>query len=248
MKLINVVKNWLRPEAEAPSATLSRNALYNQWTREIIQRVVKPGLTSVDVGVHRGAVLKMILAAAPDAPVYGFEPIPDSFAFLQTRFVLPNVRLFNVALSDHEGEATFNYVVTNPGYSGLKKRAYDRPDEQDRQLQVRTGRMDDLVPADANVAFVKIDVEGAEYAVLCGGHETLRRNRPVVVFEHGLGGADVYGVQPGQVYDLLCGDIGLRISLLDDWLEGRNPLSRSGFERQFNEHLNYYFAAHPARA
>lgn len=50
-------------------------------------------------------------------------------------------------------------------------------------LQASVRRLDDCLPANFPVAFVKIDVEGAEAAVLRGMSRTLRAWRPVVVFE-----------------------------------------------------------------
>ncbi len=110
---------------------------------------------------------------------------------------------------------------------------------------VKTDLLDNIVdPADV-VDFIKIDVEGAELEVLRGGIETIKRSKPVIVFEHGLGAADCYGTRPEEDYALLCGECGLRLSLLDGWLEGRQALSEYEFCKQFYKGLNYYFVAHP---
>jgi hypothetical protein len=68
---------------------------------------------------------------------------------------------------------------------------------------------------------------------------------PVIIFEHGLGAADSYGTRPNQIFDLLCGECGLNISLLQSWLDKGRSLSRKGFEGQFDQRKNYYFIAHP---
>ena len=96
-----------------------------------------------------------------------------------------------------------------------------------------------------HIDFIKIDVEGAELQVLQGAIVWIRKCRPIIVFEHGVGAADCYGTRPEHVYDLLCEDCGLKISLLEGWLSGRRPLSRDGFREQFDKGLNYYFVAHP---
>lgn len=69
--------------------------------------------------------------------------------------------------------------------------------------------------------------------------------RPLVVFEHALGGSDFYGTTPEVVHDFLVGSCGLRISLLESWLDGRPPLSREGLAEQFHSGANFYFLAHP---
>ena len=74
----------------------------------------------------------------------------------------------------------------------------------------------------------------------------LRRCRPFVVFEHGLGAADCYGARPEQVFDLLS-DCGLRVSLMKDWLEhgSTKGFTRAALAEEFDMRRNYYFLAHP---
>jgi hypothetical protein len=75
--------------------------------------------------------------------------------------------------------------------------------------------------------------------------ETLRRCRPYVVFEHGLGAADCYGTRPEMVFDLFT-RCGLRLSLMNDWLAygGFKTLSREAFSEEFDSARNYDFMAH----
>jgi hypothetical protein len=108
------------------------------------------------------------------------------------------------------------------------------------QLRVRTERLDDVLPADYVPTLIKIDVEGAEAAVFRGGLETLRRHKPIVIFEHGLGGADRYGSGPADVWAILAEDVGLRIYDLD----GRGPYSRQEFINVF-DHPIWNFLARP---
>ncbi|MEJ7661318.1 MAG: FkbM family methyltransferase [Hymenobacter sp.] len=75
---------------------------------------------------------------------------------------------------------------------------------------------------------MKIDVEGGELQVLEGAQKMLAASRPVIIFEHGIGGSDHYGTRPEQVYDLLAGPaIGLSISTMARWLAGQPALSRA---------------------
>ena len=48
---------------------------------------------------------------------------------------------------------------------------------------VPTFRVDDLIPRNKNVDFVKIDVEGAEYNALLGASELIKRCHPTIVSE-----------------------------------------------------------------
>jgi hypothetical protein len=70
-----------------------------------------------------------------------------------------------------------------------------------------------------------VDVEGGELGVFRGARETIARHRPSLLFEHGMGAAEYFGTTPDEVWDLLCGDCGLRIFDLD----GDGPYSREQF-------------------
>src|SRR5690606_21594008 len=125
------------------------------------RKVCKPGSNCLDVGCHKGEILDLFLQYAPQGTHYGFEPIPGLYEDLKKKYgALENCRLFDIALSDKKGTSSFNYVVSNPSYSGLLKRNYDHPNEQDTLITVRTERLDDLLPPDFRVDLIKIDVEG----------------------------------------------------------------------------------------
>ena len=137
--------------------------------------------------------------------------------------------------------------MSNPGYSGLEKRNYDHPDEVDMKITVSTDLLDNIVQEGERISFIKIDVEGAELGVLKGAVSTIRRDMPFIVFEHGIGAADLYGTRPEDLFELLHAKCDLDISLLDHWLEGSPPLSETAFGEQFYGRKNYCFLAHPRR-
>lgn len=229
--------------AATAAATKSRN--YDVQTVQVMQRVLRQDSNCVDVGCHQGSMLQDMLRLAPGGTHFAFEPIPGMYAGLQKKFGhLPNVHLHDCALSDTAGTTTFQHVVSNPAYSGLRRRRYDRAHEQVQEIHVETRLLDTLLPQDVSVQFIKVDVEGAELQVLLGAAETIRKHRPVIVFEHGLGGADYYATAPEQVFDLLAGRCGLRLFLMADWLQDSNScLSREAFCRQFSTGSDYYYMA-----
>jgi len=204
----------------------------------ILAYVLREDSCCVDVGCHLGDLLAHMVRLAPRGRHWAFEPLPDLAADLRRQF--PTVAVHEAALSDHDGEAEFHHVVTNAGYSGLRRRSYDRPDERVELIRVRTRRLDDLLPADHPVDFIKIDVEGAELEVLRGALSTLRRCRPHVIFEHGRGAADHYGTTPTMVHRLLA-DCGLAVFHLD----GTGPLPEATFVETFETNRAWNFLARP---
>jgi FkbM family methyltransferase len=254
--LKNTVKRWLKAPARAVSGlwraatrpTASQlNIRYDKQAEAILRKVVARDSVCIDVGCHEGAILDSLLRLAPSGTHYAFEPLPHLYSKLVAKYSgVASVRLSEVALSDKAGVSTFQHVVSNPGYSGILRRRYDRAREEIVEISVTLAKLDDIVPSDAPVRLVKIDVEGGELQVLRGGVETLRRCRPFVVFEHGLGAADYYETRPEQVFDLLA-SCGLRVSLMIDWLEAGDAraLTREAFADEFDSGRNYYYLAHP---
>lgn len=224
--------------------TFSKNQRYDRLTERIIRTHLRPGDNCVDVGAHRGEIFELFLKQSPAGRHFAFEPIPDLFKGLQKKYGrYSNCSIFQLALANKSGYSTFNYVITNPAYSGIRKRRYDRKNEQDTQIEVRTARMDDVIPADIPIHFIKIDVEGGEMDVLRGAQRVLSSYRPIIVFECGLGGSDIYGTTPQDIYSFFEG-LQYRISLLDDFVNRRSALSLPDFVRQFEQNENYYFVAH----
>lgn len=223
----------------------TKNQQYDKQTLNIIRKVCGQHSNCIDVGAHKGEVLDQILKFAPKGTHFAFEPIPDMYRSLVTKYeAKPNCRIFDIALSNQKGSSTFNYVISNPSYSGLIKRKYDRSHEEDTQITVKTDTMDDVVPSGTRIDLIKIDVEGGELLVMEGAKRTLQENKPVVIFEHGLGASDYYNSTPEKVFELLTG-CGLQVSTLKGWLNGRASLTREQFQELYRKNAEYYFVAHP---
>lgn len=221
--------------------------IYDQQTREVLRRSLRSDSNCVDVGCHVGQILDWMIEDAPDGRHFGFEPLPDLYASLLDKYRdFANVEIFSVALSHNAEKREFRHVVSNPGYSGFRRRRYDRADEVVECINVATERLDSLLPHEISIDFIKVDVEGAELEVLEGARGCLLRDKPLVVFEHGPGAAGYYGTRPQQVFDLLS-DCGLRLFTMETWLTTNPPqaMDRAEFCRQFEERLNYYFLAAP---
>lgn len=222
----------------------TQNQRYDRQTKAVIQKVCKADSTCVDVGCHKGEVLDIMIKAAPQGKHFGFEPIPALFDALQSKYLGQNCEILDIALSNQKGETTFNYVVSNPSYSGLRKRQYDREGEIDTTITVQTAKLDEVLPLDQKVDLIKIDVEGGEMLVLEGSRQTLLKKRPIVLFEHGLGASDFYGAGPEQVFEFFA-HCGYKISTLRSWLKGEGAMDQKTFEAQFFQRLNYFFIAYP---
>jgi FkbM family methyltransferase len=235
------MKDTLKKIIKSLPIAFTQNQRYDRLTHVVIQKVCKRDSNCIDIGCHKGEVLDIMRRYAPEGKHYGFEPIPALFDSLSKKYGDSCV-ISNIALSNVKGTSSFNYVVSNPSYSGLIKRKYDRSNEKDTLIEVQTDLLDNVLPTAYKPHLIKIDVEGGELQVLEGAKETLAKHKPMVIFEHGLGASEFYNASPDKVYNLL-NSCGLRINLLSNWLENKAPLSQPAFEEQFYKILNYYFIA-----
>lgn len=220
-----------------------KNTLYDWQTIAIMRRVLRPDSNALDVGAFEGGMLKHMVRLAPRGKHMAFEPQPDRFRELVRAFPAVDVRPY--AIGDRSATVPFHCMEQHPALSGLSRRERDLAGERAHEIMVPMETLDRAVPPGRPIHLVKIDVEGAELGVFQGGANLLRAHRPVVVFECGAGGADHFGTTPRALHELVTGEIGLRISLLADWLAGRGPLSRAAFAEQFERRLHFYFVAHP---
>jgi len=136
-----------------------------------------------DVGVNRGQTTDALLEMFPAATVYGFEPTPELFAKLQTRYAnRASVTLFPCALGETHARRIFN-VYAHSGANTLLLPDQNLPQSPAlppiiKQHEVEVATLDDCL-AKHNVArldLLKIDVQGYELNVLKGAAGLLRRH------------------------------------------------------------------------
>ena len=156
--MLNTLKNLIK---KLPF-DFTKNQAYDRQTNAIIKKVCNKNSICLDIGCHKGEVLDIIISHAPDGHHFGFEPIPSMYKSLAAKYKNTNCTILEVALSNQSGTSVFNHVVSNPAYSGLVKRAYDRPNEVDEEITVKTERLDLLFDKNTPIDLIKIDVEGGE--------------------------------------------------------------------------------------
>lgn len=237
------IKKFIRKSLILFSIDATKNLEYDRLTKKIMRYHLKPNDNCIDVGVHKGEILDDILKYSPSGKHYAFEPIPYLYKKLKLKYK-NNVSIYPYALSSKEGESSFQMVVNAPAYSGIKNRNYDDiKNPEIKVINVELKRLDNIIPKDEIINFIKIDVEGGEYDVLRGGIELLRRNKPIIIFECGSGGCDYYGASSNDVYNLITKEIGLRIFTLKAFLNNEPFLKEKEFENYFKNKKEYYYIA-----
>lgn len=211
------------------------SARYDTLTIEVMSRVLKRDSNCIDVGAARGDLLKAMVDLAPEGKHFAFEPVPVHADLLRETF--PGVRVEQMALGELNETAPFRHVLSSPYNSGFERRWWDTYEENVEMIQVRVARLDDVVPLEVPIRFLKVDVEGSERAVFRGARRLLSTHLPYVAFE--------LGAYQDDVFQLLT-SVGLRVSLLDDWLAGRESLDHERFRQEYMSMRHWMFLAHPA--
>jgi FkbM family methyltransferase len=140
-----------------------------------------------DVGANVGFITVIAARLVGErGNVCGFEPVPiiaDQAVHNAGLNQFRQICIHRVALGDQDGEAVFE-VSENLTMGKLVNRGFHGP-KAANELIVRKSKLDTLIALGGlpDPHLVKIDVEGAEAAVLDGASEVLRRARPVLLIE-----------------------------------------------------------------
>lgn len=236
-----VVKKILKHIAALSPIALTKNEHYDRLTKKVLQKVCTAENICVDIGANEGKVLQMMLQVAPDAKHYAFEPIPVLFEKLKLKFQ-SKAQLYNIALSNKSGKANFNLVLTDMAYSGLQKRAYDKP-EKDTTIEVNTNLLDNIIPAETKIALIKLDIEGGEYFALQGAIKTINQSKPILLFEFGKAGANAYNITNTQMFQFINSQLNYEIYTLVDWLENKASLDQKAFNTFFENDREFFYLA-----
>ncbi|MGH3794334.1 MAG: FkbM family methyltransferase [Pseudonocardiaceae bacterium] len=176
---------------------------YGTWEQNeaaIIDELLAPGSTFVDIGAHVGYyTVRALRRVGADGAVIAVEPWARVRELL-TRNVRSNVgarvaaALTVVPDAAWDVDAALSLRMPSDGNSG------DTRVHPDGRAEVRGVRLNDLaVLADRRVDVVKVDVQGRDHRALAGMADVLRRDRPTVLCEFWPDGIRDVGDDPEQV-------------------------------------------------
>jgi FkbM family methyltransferase len=187
----------------------------------LLYRYLRPGNTVVDLGANVGLItLVAAKIIGSRGVVYSFEPHPMIYTFLAGNIEhnrAANVKAYNVALGDHDGEVKFSDGLPDDGNHVVFDEA---------GIKVRVNRLDTLLPELKTVHLLKIDVEGFEKFVFDGAHRVLAKTRCIYLesssnlfARYGYTCADVFSLLKEENFSLyrLVGPDSLR-SIRDDYV------------------------------
>lgn len=160
---------------------------YERKSIEIWQRLVRQSSVILDIGANSGIYSLVASRLNPDAEIFAFEPVPETFAWLQRNIDVNQFRIVAepLAASDKNGSAEIWLDAPGSHYGPSLFLAEHKSASDGVRDNVKTVRLDDYFQARGidRIDLAKIDVERHEPAVLQGMRNLLTKSKPMLLLE-----------------------------------------------------------------
>jgi FkbM family methyltransferase len=198
---------WFMARNDGLGSTLSYDG-FETRERNFVMRFLREGMIVLDIGAHQGFyTLLASKLVGPAGKVFAFEPSPREQKALRLNLILNgcnNVSWEAMALGDAEAQADL-YVVNgkHTGFNSLRPPGISGPTTR---VKVKVKRLDDWLRETKvdRADFIKLDVEGGEFAALKGAaHFLEQRPRPVILAELEDARSEPWGLRAKDTANLL---------------------------------------------
>ena len=154
--------------------------------------LIPQGTIVLDIGANIGIMTVHLARSIKNSVIYSFEPMPNNitaFKRVVNYFKLKNIKLFEIALGNSEGEVEMVMPVINAvRMQGLSHVVHNSITENNEGEKFKVplkmlDKMEELITAPQRISAIKIDVENFEFFVLDGAKTLISKNKPVVYAE-----------------------------------------------------------------
>ena len=145
--------------------------------------------TFIDVGANIGN--HSLYFSKISKKVFSYEPNPNTYELLKfnTRNI-PNINIFNIGISNKNEKKFLNESNFNIGDSSIVSLREKQNFKKDGITvhEINSFKLDDLKDfSNEEISMIKIDVEGHELEVMVGAENLIKKNKPLLIFEHNIG-------------------------------------------------------------
>ena len=157
------------------------SGVFEEAQTKLLKNFSTPGGVFIDVGANIGYYsLAASSWVGKQGHVYSFEPLPKTNGYLKKNILLngkENISIYPYACSSSNGKAKM-VVGKESGWSRLGYK-----NEGDTVVKLIT--LDSFIQKNniTSVDVIKIDTEGADFEVIKGATETIRKFKPVILLE-----------------------------------------------------------------
>lgn len=200
-------------EIQVKSHILKKMLCFKQYEPELIdvaKRYIDPKKDILDIGSNIGlysVLFSQIISN--NNRVLSIEPTPMALKFLikniKNNRCQDSIIIFDGVATDIKGEYQLKTISGMEEYSSLKDIVHPAvKDKLQEIISVKGDTIDDLVDYyDLTPGFIKIDVEGAEYLVLKGAINTIKRYKPIILSELSDTLLASFGAASSDILDIL---------------------------------------------
>jgi len=146
----------------------------------------------IDGGAHVGEVTGVYRMLFPQAKIYAFEPFPESFTYLESRFSRdPRIFLEPAALGSTSGKRKFILNSNNETHSffhlsntKVRRRYYEKHVTYDRHIEVPVVDLDSFTQKHSlpRIDILKLDIQGGELEALKGARKLISQSLVQVIY------------------------------------------------------------------
>jgi FkbM family methyltransferase len=149
---------------------------YERDKQRLMAKEVRPGSVFYDIGANVGFHTLLAAKLVGSGKVFAFEPSPRNLEYLRRHVALnglDNVSVFDSAVSDRD--QMLHFMVEATGFAGSLSGSGGG-------INVKSVTLDALVNGGKipPPAYIKMDIEGAEFLALQGAEQLLRTYHPEI--------------------------------------------------------------------
>lgn len=205
---------WWLPDGVATDIVIQAiraDEVFEPEVVEAVARYSRPGSVILDVGSNFGQMATLFSRmVGPEGRVYAFEADPFVLELLRRNIVengCDNVIVYGGAVWHELGHSL---IYPEPDFSrfgsfgsfGIDPRA-----TEGRHVQSLTI---DSLDIQGDVSVIKVDIQGSDLNALRGSMQTIRKHKPVIIFEYEVALQEQFGTTFAD-YERIISDIGYRI-------------------------------------
>jgi len=221
--------------------------VYEKGVTRVFENEIRQGAVVLDIGANIGYhTLTAARLVGQDGRVFAFEPEPFNFGLLVRNVEVngySNVIPLQKALSNERGKAKLFLHETclgthslSPANVSIVSALSKASTFWDRYVEVEVETLDELFKDyESRIDFIKIDVQGAEMAVLQGGRNIIEKNKDLKIVTEfwPLGLSQFPSSSPEEYLNMLKG-YGFKLYLIDESEGSVVPFDGTSFLKKWH--------------
>lgn len=174
---------------------LEKGYLFEKYNTIALYSYIKEGDVILDIGANIGFLSIPLSRAKENVEVYSFEPFQKTFNLLQMNIIqneCKNITPLNIAIGHTNMFTTMSDIIIeespNTNFKKKNKNIIKNKNIALGSISIGEGSIPIMMKTIDSFNFkkvniIKVDVEGAEPLVFYGAQETIKKFKPIILFE-----------------------------------------------------------------